>query len=90
MPRLFMTPREINLFKDLAKEVVKDVVGQKIYLVCPESIADAIITIKRNSNLRNDLRHLGYENAKKYSWATLRKTMVKLVENYGEDTARSK
>jgi hypothetical protein len=32
MPRLFMTPREINLFNDLAKEVVKDVVGQKIYL----------------------------------------------------------
>ena len=32
MPRLFLTPREINLFSDLAKEVVKDVVGQKIYL----------------------------------------------------------
>jgi hypothetical protein len=32
MPRLFLTPREINLFSDIAKEVVKDVVGQKIYL----------------------------------------------------------
>ena len=32
MPRLFITPREINLINDLAKEVVKDVVGQKIYL----------------------------------------------------------
>ncbi len=32
MPRLFITPREINLINDLAKEVIKDVVGQKIYL----------------------------------------------------------
>ena len=32
MPRLFLTPREVNLFSDLAKEVVKDVIGQKIYL----------------------------------------------------------
>lgn len=32
MPRLFLTPREINLFSDIAKEVVKDIVGQKIYL----------------------------------------------------------
>ena len=31
MSRLFITPREINLINDLAKEIVKDVVGQFIY-----------------------------------------------------------
>lgn len=31
MSRLFITPREINFINDLAKEVVKDVAGQKIY-----------------------------------------------------------
>ena len=31
MSRLFITPREINFINDIAKEVVKDVVGQKIY-----------------------------------------------------------
>ena len=32
MPRLFITQREISLINDIAKEIVKDVVGQKIYL----------------------------------------------------------
>jgi len=32
MSRLFITRREINLINDLGKELVKDVVGQKIYL----------------------------------------------------------
>lgn len=31
MARLFITPREINFINDIAKELVKDVVGQKIY-----------------------------------------------------------
>jgi hypothetical protein len=31
MPRLFVSPREIEFFNDTAKEVVKDIVGQKIY-----------------------------------------------------------
>ena len=31
MARLFITPREIDLISDITKEVVKDVVGQKIY-----------------------------------------------------------
>lgn len=31
MSRLFITPREINFINDIAKELVKDVVGQKIY-----------------------------------------------------------
>ena len=32
MARLFITPREINFINDIAKEVVKDVIGQFIYL----------------------------------------------------------
>lgn len=31
MPRLFVTSREIDLINDIAKEIVKDVIGQKIY-----------------------------------------------------------
>ena len=31
MARLFITPREIDFINDMFKEVVKDVVGQKIY-----------------------------------------------------------
>ena len=31
MARLFITPREISFINDLAKEIVKDVAGQKIY-----------------------------------------------------------
>lgn len=31
MGRLFITPREIDLINDLTKEIIKDVVGQKIY-----------------------------------------------------------
>jgi hypothetical protein len=31
MGRLFITQREINFINDIAKEVVKDVIGQKIY-----------------------------------------------------------
>ena len=31
MARLFVTQREMDLFSDLTKEVIKDVVGQKIY-----------------------------------------------------------
>ena len=32
MARLFITPREMNFINDVEKEVIKDVVGQKIYL----------------------------------------------------------
>jgi len=31
MARLFITPREVDLISDLTKEIVKDVIGQKIY-----------------------------------------------------------
>lgn len=31
MARLFVTPRELNFISDITKEIIKDVVGQKIY-----------------------------------------------------------
>ena len=31
MSRLFVTPREVDLISDLTKELIKDVVGQKVY-----------------------------------------------------------
>ena len=31
MGRLFIGPREIDLVNDLTKELIKDVIGQKIY-----------------------------------------------------------
>lgn len=31
MARLFITPREINFINDIAKELIKDIAGQKIY-----------------------------------------------------------
>lgn len=31
MARLFITPREMNFINDISKEIIKDVVGQKIY-----------------------------------------------------------
>lgn len=31
MSRLFITPREVDFISDLTKEVIKDVIGQKIY-----------------------------------------------------------
>jgi hypothetical protein len=31
MGRLFITPREINFINDLGKEIIKDVIGQKIF-----------------------------------------------------------
>mgnify|MGYP003152510260 CR=1 FL=1 len=31
MTRLFVTPRELDLISDLSQEIIKDVVGQKVY-----------------------------------------------------------
>ena len=31
MARLFITPRELDLISDLTKEIIKDVIGQKIF-----------------------------------------------------------
>ena len=32
MPRLFITPRELDFISDLTKEVTKDIIGAKIFL----------------------------------------------------------
>ena len=31
MARLFITPRELDLISDISQEIIKDVVGQKVY-----------------------------------------------------------
>ena len=31
MARLFITPRELNFISDITKEIIKDVIGQKVY-----------------------------------------------------------
>lgn len=31
MPRLFCTPRELNFISDITKEIIKDVVGQRVF-----------------------------------------------------------
>ena len=41
MSRFFITEREVNFINDIAKEVVKDVVGQKIYYF-PISVAKSM------------------------------------------------
>jgi hypothetical protein len=38
MARLFITPREIDFINDTAKEIVKDVIGQKIYFFAVSEI----------------------------------------------------
>jgi len=43
MSRLFITPRELNFISDITKEIIKDVVGQKIYYY-------SISETKTNSN----------------------------------------
>ena len=42
MARLFITPREIDLISDLSKEIIKDVVGQKIYYFPINAIKTAV------------------------------------------------
>ncbi len=49
MSRLFITPREINFINDIAKEVVKDVIGQKIYLFQISEIKSKIHDIYEES-----------------------------------------
>ena len=45
MGRLFITPREINFINDIAKEVVKDVAGQKIYYFPISEVKSKVHTI---------------------------------------------
>ena len=49
MGRLFLTEREINLINDLAKELVKDVVGQKIYYFSISNIKSQVHDVYEES-----------------------------------------
>jgi glycosyltransferase involved in cell wall biosynthesis len=56
-------------------------IGERIFLVDPESIADAIMTVKQDQVLREQLLQRGLNNAKRYPWSCLRNTMVELVQS---------
>ena len=45
MARLFITPREIDFISDITKEIVKDVIGQKIYYYPINSLKSQIHAI---------------------------------------------
>ena len=51
MSRLFITPREINFINDVAKELVKDVAGQKIYYFPISEISASEISFLSSSML---------------------------------------
>jgi hypothetical protein len=45
MARLFITPRELDFINDTTKELIKDVVGQKVYYykVCPDATSIHVV-----------------------------------------------
>jgi len=49
MGRLFITEREINLISDLTKELVKDVIGQKIYYFSVSNIKSQVHDVYEES-----------------------------------------
>lgn len=49
MSRLFVSPREINFINDIAKELVKDVVGQKIYYFAINEIKSQVHDVYEES-----------------------------------------
>jgi hypothetical protein len=49
MARLFISPREINFINDIAKELVKDVVGQKIYYFAINEIKSKVHDVYEES-----------------------------------------
>lgn len=49
MARLFVSPREINFINDIAKELVKDVVGQKIYYFAINEIKSRVHDVYEES-----------------------------------------
>jgi len=55
-------------------------IGQRIYLVDPQAIAEAIRSVKQDPALRQQLQQCGLDNVKQYRWSHLRETMVQLVE----------
>lgn len=49
MARLFITPRELDLISDLTKEIIKDVIGQKIFYYAVRSDVTAIHDVYEES-----------------------------------------
>lgn len=58
-------------------------IGERIFLVDPNSIAEAIEIVKQDKNMREQLRARGLRNAERFSWSRLRQTMVDLVQAPG-------
>ena len=67
MARLFITQREINFINDIAKEVVKDVIGQKIYYFPISEIKSNIHDIYEESPEKIFDRPIEIECLVKYS-----------------------
>ena len=49
MARLFIGPREINFIEDIVKEVIKDIIGQKIYYYPISEIKTKVHTVYKES-----------------------------------------
>jgi hypothetical protein len=49
MARLFVSPREINFINDIAKELIKDVIGQKIYYFAINEIKSRVHDVYEES-----------------------------------------
>ena len=49
MARLFITPRELDLISDLTKEIIKDVIGQKIFYYAVRSDVTSIHDVYEES-----------------------------------------
>jgi len=55
--------------------------GAKQYFLSPSSIAEAMLTVKKDAMLRSELINRGLENVKKYSWTYLHEAVNDLVEH---------
>jgi glycosyltransferase involved in cell wall biosynthesis len=55
--------------------------GERIHLVDPEAISEAIRSVKDDLQLRQQLRERGFDNVQQFSWSRLREAMVQAVES---------
>lgn len=58
-------------------------IGERIYMVDPQAIAEAIRLVKQDVGLRRELRRRGFVNVKHYTWSRLREMMVEVVRALG-------
>ena len=64
-----------------AIDVSRGRIGERIYMVDPRSLAEAIRSVKENLSLRENLRQRGFENVRNYGWSRMREAIVRAVEN---------